>query len=210
MVLASCKTKIGRGLQLGIAALLIGGLVPMMAFAAKPAPVAPPVVAAEPVVEAPVEKGNANVGQDIFLGIRKLKNGGPACVSCHSASVGSLDGGALGPNLTKVYETKEPLLHIDADGNGWANDPGIPTMGPVFSAKKITEEEMDNLRAFFAKQATQPVQSGAGGTFTIIGIIGAVVLLVFFNIVWSNRYRTRCNGTAHDALWRNYGGKGGR
>ena len=207
MVLASCKKKIGRGLQLGLAALLIGGLVPMMANAA---PAAAPVVAAEPVVEAPVEKGDANAGQNLFLGVTSLKNGGPACVSCHSASTGALDGGALGPNLTKVYETKEPLLHIDADGNGWANDPGIPTMGAVFSKKPITEGEMDNLRAFFARQAKGPVASSQGGTFTIIGIAGAIVLLIIFNIVYSNRYRNRCNGTAHDALWRNYGGKGGR
>lgn len=209
MGFVSCKKNISRGLQLGLATLLVGGLLPMTVNAAQPAATAP-VAAAEPVASAPVEPGNPGIGEQIFFGQRALKNGGPPCVSCHSASAGALDGGALGPNLTKVYETKEPLLHIDADGNGWANDPGIPTMGAVFSRKKITEDEMDNLRAFFAKQAQKPVASGSGGTFAIIGIGGCIALLIFFNIVWSNRYRTRCNGTAHDALWRNYGGKGGR
>lgn len=204
MGLASCKNKIGRGLKLGLAALLIGGLVPLTAIAEQSAATAP-VAAAAPAVGGPVETGNASVGEQLFLGTKALKNGGPACISCHSASVGSLDGGALGPNLTKVYETKEVLLNT-----AWANDAGIPTMGQVFSRKNITEDEMVDLRAFFERQSMQPVKTGAAGTFTIIGLIGCVVLLVLMNIIWSNRYRTRCNGTAHDALWRNYGGKGGR
>src|SRR3989337_709452 len=43
-------------------------------------------------------------GRALFTGARRLENGGPACMSCHSvAGLGALGGGALGPDLTLAY-----------------------------------------------------------------------------------------------------------
>lgn len=83
-------------------------------------------------------------------------------------------------------------------------------MMPIFSQRNITDEEVSHLRAFFAQQSKGEVASSATGTFTILGLGGFVGILIVFNIIWSGRYRNRNKGTAHDALWRNYGGKGGR
>ncbi len=200
MDLKSCKRFFGKGLQLGLGLLLVSGLVPMAAFAEQ---------AAAPAVEAaaPAEAGNANVGRALFTGAKRFTNGGPPCISCHSAGVGELGGGILGPNLTKVYadESKNPLINAV-----WINNPSTPVMGPVFSNRNVTDEEVGNLRAFFAEQAKGEVAASSTGTFTIIGLGGFVGILIAFNIIWSGRYRNRNKGTAHDALWRNYGGKGGR
>ncbi|MDO8427550.1 MAG: hypothetical protein Q7T24_08550 [Deltaproteobacteria bacterium] len=200
MDLKSCKRFFGKGLQLGLGLLLVSGLVPMAAFAEQ---------AAAPAVEAaaPAEAGNANVGRALFIGAKRFTNGGPPCISCHSAGVGELGGGILGPNLTKVYadESKNPLINAV-----WINNPSTPIMGPVFSNRNVTDEEVGNLRAFFAEQAKGEVAASSTGTFTIIGLGGFVGILIAFNIIWSGRYRNRNKGTAHDALWRNYGGKGGR
>jgi len=136
----------------------------------------------------------------------KFTNAGPACISCHSASVGALDGGNLGPNLTMAYvdESKHPLL-----STAWVNGGGSPTMGPIFTAKNITEKEMEDLRAFLKVQGANGVAPSQTGTFAGIGLIGFVAIMILFSIIWSRRYSKRPKNTAHDALWRNYGGKGG-
>ncbi len=219
MVLKSCKKLLKDGMQLGLGFMLMAGLVPALMpeeavaadqaapQAAIAAPEAPADAAVAPAEAEPAEPGDANIGRQYFMGARRLTNGGPPCISCHSAGVGSLGGGVLGPNLTKVYAdpSKNPLLN-----SVWINNPGTPVMGPVFSNRNITDEEVTHLRAFFQQQSKGEVASSKTGAFAIIGIGGFIGILIIFNIIWAGRYRSRNNGTAHDALWRNYGGKGGR
>ncbi|MBI5970495.1 MAG: hypothetical protein HY884_05015 [Deltaproteobacteria bacterium] len=205
MVFESSKKIVIGGLRLGAAMVLAAGVMTATAYAAPPA--SAPAVVAPAAPAGPVETGNASIGEMLFKGERRFANGGPPCMSCHSASTGSLEGGVLGPNLTKTYadETKNGLL-----STMWVNQPSIPVMGPVFSAKNITDDEMGNLRAFFERQSKGAVAASAGGTFTIIGILGGIGILIIFSLIWSGRYSKRAGNTAHDALWRNYGGKGGR
>ncbi|MBI5642287.1 MAG: hypothetical protein HY954_02305 [Deltaproteobacteria bacterium] len=217
MDLKSCKRIFGKGLQLGLASLLIAGFASISASAAEQAASTPAPAVAAPAadaaaapadaVAAPAEKGDARIGSLLFTGGKRFTNGAPPCISCHSASVGALGGGVLGPNLTKVYadESKNPLIN-----SAWINNPSTPVMGAVFSNRNVTDEEVDNLRAFFAEQAKGNVAPSSTGTFTIVGLGGFIGILIIFNIIWSGRYRNRNRGTAHDALWRNYGGKGGR
>ena len=207
MVFERCKKQVIKGLQFGVAAVLAAGVMTATAHAV-PAVSAPATVVAAPAAPAgPVETGNANIGEALFKGEKRFTNGGPACMSCHSASTGSLDGGVLGPNLTKTYadETKNGLL-----STMWVNQPSIPVMGPIFSSRNITDGEMGNLRAFFERQSKGAVAGSTGGTFTIIGILGGIGILIIFSLIWSGRYSKRAGNTAHAALWRNYGGKGGR
>lgn len=208
MVLKSCKKILGKGLQLGLAALLVSALVPMAQAAEQAATQAAPAVeAAAPAEVAPAEPGDASIGKLLFTGERGFASGAPPCISCHSAGVGGLDGGALGPNLTKTYAdpSKNPLINA-----AWINNPGTPVMGPVFSNRNVSDDEAQHLRAFFAQQSKGEVAPSKGGAFTIISLGGFIGILIVFNIIWSGRYRNRNKGTAHDALWRNYGGKGGR
>ena len=126
MVLKSCRKIFGKGLQLGLAALLVGALVPMAYAAEQAAPAAqaaaPEVAPAEaaPVEAAPAEPGNAAVGKLLFTGEQSFASGAPPCMSCHSAGVGVLGGGALGPDLTKTYAdpSKNPLINA-----AWINNP---------------------------------------------------------------------------------------
>ena len=220
MVLSSSQRLFEKGIRLmSAAALIVGvGILPMQAMAEQaatghPAPAAeaaaPEAAPAEamPMEAAPVETGDANIGKTLFTGETRLTNGGPPCMSCHSAGVGELGGGILGPNLTMVYadESKNPFL-----STGWVNGGGSPVMGPIFAAKNVTEEEMQDLRAFFKSASERGMVGSSTGTFTGIGIIGGVGIMILFSIIWSRRYSKRNQNTAHDALWRNYGGKGGR
>ncbi len=189
MVLESCKRMLGKGvLSVVLALFLVAGALAMPAQAA-------------------MEPGDPAIGQRIFTGQQRLTNGGPPCISCHSAGVGALGGGQLGPDLTKVYAnpSKNPLIN-----GAWINAPLDTPMGPIFSNRPVTDEEVGNLRAFFEQASKKDVASSKTGAFTIIGLGGFIGILIVFNIIWSGRYRSMNKGTAHDALWRNYGGKGGR
>ncbi|GMR04630.1 MAG: hypothetical protein BMS9Abin23_0531 [Thermodesulfobacteriota bacterium] len=188
MVLESCRKVLGRGVLLALALFLISGMVPMSSATAQ-------------------DTGDAAIGERLYTGQQRLTNGGPPCITCHNVSYGALGGGTLGPDLTKVYANpaKNPLV-----STAWINNFGSPVMGPIFNARPITEEEVANIRAFFSQQSEGAVRSAPTGTFVIVGLGGFIGILIVFNIIWSGRYRSRCKGTAHDALWRNYGGKGGR
>lgn len=204
MILSSFRL-FKRGVILLLAMVVMGG-TSIMTLAAETQPAAEGAQQAAPA-EAAVPAGDYNTGKTLFTGEKAFANGGPACMSCHSAGVGDLGGGVLGPNLTKAFAdpTKNALL-----STGWVNGGGSPVMGPIFSNKKITDEEMTNLRAFFKAASEKEAVPSSTGTFTILGLGGFVGILVLFSIVWSGRYSKRNQNTAHDALWRNYGGKGGR
>lgn len=211
------KSSSARVKQLVIASAicLLAGFTPMKSGAeqapaaggtppgqAAEVPAAAPEAAAAP---APEEKGDAATGQALFTGGKSFTNGAAPCISCHSAGVGALGGGSLGPDLTKAFvdDTKNPLL-----STVWVNGGGSPTMGPIYSAKNITDDEMGHIRAFLKAQGKQEVASSSTGAFAGLGIAGCVGMLVLFGIIWGGRYSKRTANTAHDALWRNYGGKG--
>lgn len=203
MVVSGYQGLCKKGFKSLLAVHLVAGMVlfPVAVKAEQVATEQPAVAEA-----APLETGDANVGRALFTGEMRFANAGPPCMSCHSSGVGALDGGSLGPNLTKAYvdESKNPLL-----STAWVNGGGSPTMGPIFMAKNITEAEMENLRAFLKAQGANDVAPSQSATFAGIGIIGFVAILILFTIIWSGRYSKRTRNTAHDALWRNYGGKGG-
>jgi len=208
MGLESSKKMLKSGVRLAAALFLFMGLMSAPAMAAEKAAAATVVTpAAAPVAAEPVEPGDASIGEQLFKGEVRLVNGGPPCISCHSVSVGALNGGRLGPNLTKVYAdpTKNGFV-----SDAWINGGGSPVMGPIFGEKNITEAEVNNIRAFFKKQSKGEVADSATGSFVIIGLAGFIGILIIFSIIWAGRYSKRAGNTAHDALWRNYGGKGGR
>ena len=186
------------GVRYALAVLLLAGTLPAVASAAQDA---------AQVAAGPQETGDPGLGRMFFTGEKRFTNGGPPCISCHSASIGGLGGGKLGPDLSRTYAdpSKNPMIN-----SAWINAPIQTPMGPVFSNKPVTDEEVAALRAFFEQQSSGNVAPAPTGTFTIVGIAGTIGILIIFNIIWSGRYRNRNKGTAHDALWRNYGGKGGR
>jgi cytochrome c553 len=151
--------------------------------------------------------GDVEGGKKLFTGERALVNGGPPCISCHNAGVGPLGGGTLGPDLSKIWVDKSFLIHP-----AWINGVGVPLMGPIYNTHKVTDEEVEDLKAFFSAQAEKAVAAKGRPNFAKFvggGIAGFVSIMIVFSIIWSGRLRKRNKGTAHDDLWRNYAGKGG-
>ncbi len=128
-------------------------------------------------------------GLMLFQGVMQLANGGPPCISCHTArDVGGLSGGRLGPDLTRVFERLEGRKNLAS----WLTAPATPTMSPVFKRHPLKPEEILPLIAFFEDEARIGGEdsSSASLTFLLIGLGGAALALVLFDQIWKDRFRS--------------------
>lgn len=136
----------------------------------------------QPAETQPAGPGDADVGKRLFTGDDNLANGGPACISCHTiAGIGSLGGGAVGPDLTTAAARY---------GTGLAaviQQPAFPTMQPIYAPGPITAQEAANLAAFIAAAPQAERSSGAVGKLLLLGFGGAMALLAVGLLVWRKR-----------------------
>ncbi len=137
-----------------------------------------------PLLPEDVEEGRA-----LFLGRKPLKNGGPACIACHTVNgaEGLFGGGRLGPNLTRAYARLEGRKGLSA----WLSAPPGLTMSPIFSRHPLDGEEILPLVAFLKDETEKdkPERTTAMINFLLFGIGGAVLLLVAFDFIWNKRFR---------------------
>lgn len=127
--------------------------------------------------------GDPVAGKDLFTGVIRFQNGGPACMACHSiAGIGALGGGALGPDLTPAY-TKFGEAGL---ASVLVRTP-FPTMNPIFSSRPLTAQEQANLRAFLQQAAVAKRPVEAVGQLAGLAAVGAGVLLVLTQLSWRRR-----------------------
>jgi cytochrome c2 len=141
-------------------------------------------VSMEPFTPDDVARGRA-----IFIGRQSLSNGGPACLACHSVpEIGGLGGGNVGPDLTRVFERLQGRASLSA----WLQSPATPTMQSVLRDTPLKPDEIHALTALFeetAKTGTPAQPAVAQLSFLLLGIGGAVLLLVAFDFIWKGRLR---------------------
>jgi mono/diheme cytochrome c family protein len=141
------------------------------------------VVASSPAAVT-LPPGDSARGEAVFTGATGLQNGAPACISCHStAGIGSLGGGTLGPDLTNVQERygevglPQTLQNLP-----------FPTMRGVFGEKPLTNSEVADLYAYFAR-ANQATAGALNYIFVLIGLVGFLVLLLISHLLWRKRLK---------------------
>ncbi len=126
-------------------------------------------------------------GRELFIGVRLLKNGAPACIACHTVSgLGSLGGGRLGPDLTHAYGRlggRQGLIP-------WLGAVPSATMRPIFQEHSLAEDEVLALTAFLKEEteSDRPENRAAVVNFLLIGMAGAAVLLAVFDRIWNRRF----------------------
>ena len=128
-------------------------------------------------------------GRAIFAGERRLVNGGPACISCHTVkATGALGGGRLGPDLTRVYERLQGRKTMAA----WLFAPATPSMASVFRRHALKPEEILPLVAYFEDAARRGGQddSAARLQFLLLGLGGSALGLVLMDAAWKRRFRS--------------------
>ncbi len=123
-------------------------------------------------------------GKAYFMGVTRFKNGGTACISCHSAGdAGALGGGVLAKDLTTVYSTyKDEGLSMALELLAF------PIMVTVFENKALTEEEIYALKAFFYTTDLAGVPTpNYQKKFLFLGIGGTVLSLGVIDFTWRRR-----------------------
>jgi mono/diheme cytochrome c family protein len=130
---------------------------------------------------------DVNRGMNMFVGTKQLKNGGAACISCHStSSIKTPGGGNLGPDLTKVAKR----LGGERGLMAWLGSPASRMMRPIYQKSPLEKDEIHALVAYLVAEKEDEVQAaGFQIKFFGLGIIGAVVVFILFAVIWGNRFR---------------------
>ncbi len=149
------------------------------------------------VQQQPASKEDIQTGQDLFQGILRFENGGPACNACHDVRNDAvIGGGILATELTSVFSrmgsagVKAILGHAP-----------FPVMQAAYQDQSLTEQEVTALVAFLeyadSEQYNQmPRDYGVG--LLLSGFAGASVLFIFFGVVWRGRKKGSVNQAIYD------------
>jgi len=129
--------------------------------------------------------GDATRGKAYFVGDKRFENGGPHCISCHSiAGIGSLGGGALGPDLTANGYTKY------GEGLGaFLGSPATVTMNAVWKNTPMTPQEQADLFAFMKNASVSEREPGALLQIALLAVAGAAALIALAQAYWGKRLR---------------------
>jgi cytochrome c peroxidase len=124
----------------------------------------------------------AKKGMALFDGSSRFKNGGPSCMTCHNVTNEKLiPGGLFAKDLTEVN---------GATAVAFANTLPNAPMKAAYGHKTISQEELDDLSAFFDyTNATKDSQTKNSGFsyFWIGGILGLIVLFILVQLIWMGR-----------------------
>jgi len=153
---------------------------------AAPAPVRPPTEA------------DITHGEKLFSGVQHLTNGGPSCISCHTANYkNTFSGGGLARDLTTAFSRLNGAAGIQAI----LSNPPFPAMKQAYEGKPLTEEEKISITAFLQevdqnKAAQQAKNYNAQLLFSGLG--GAFLLLLLFGGLWTRSKRKSVNQAIYD------------
>jgi len=164
---------------------------------------AKPRVASVPVSDRPFTPGDVARGRELFLGLRRLANGGPACITCHAVNRGEgRDGGRLGPDLTKSYERLGGRAALSA--HLWA--PATSLMRSAYQRHGLDSDEVLSLAAYLEDTDQQCAEGNSPlpVKLLLLGLAGTVLGLSTLGALWGSRSRRRdgaaLNGTSAAAL----------
>lgn len=133
----------------------------------------------------PAPAGDPVAGRALFVGNVRFTNGGPPCMGCHSISgLGSLGGGALGPDLTGAY-----AKYGDVGLADFLNKVPLPTMNAVWTLHPLTLQEQANLFAFLKGAAPSTRPATALWQLAVLAIVGAALLICAAQFLWRGRLR---------------------
>lgn len=134
-------------------------------------------------------KADIKRGHDLFVGRESQENGGPPCISCHSAQGANsiLAGGILSKDLTNSF------ARLGDEGLDAAlKNPAFEVMNKVYGDRPLKTEEVFALRAFLYttnRGATDELEGSSGHAMAVplVGILLVVIVLMLLNAAWSRR-----------------------
>ena len=154
---------------------------------------------AAPALPTPLETATAAdlaLGQDLFSGKVRLAAGGPACRSCHHVTgMGIMGGGTLARDLTQVVGRMGAL-----GAQAVLTAPPFPVMTRAYADHPLSEQEIFSLVAFLEQLDRDQVleaSNGFGLGLFFAGLVGAILLVVLYALIWMNRKQGSVYGAIH-------------
>lgn len=125
-------------------------------------------------------------GQNLFQGLERLKNGGPACNSCHHVKNDAvIGGGVLAKDLTAVF------TRLGTPGiNAILGSPPFPVMAAAYADYPLTDDETAALVGFLQDaDKRQELQHPRDYGFQLVGTgaIALVPLMGLYSLIWRKR-----------------------
>ncbi len=152
---------------------------------------------AQPAAVQPATEEQILLGQDLFQGKTRFTNSGPTCNSCHEVTNDAvIGGGVLAAELTTVFSK------LGGPGvRAILGSPPFPVMQRAYQDKPLTDEEVVALVGFLqradAEQALhQPRDYGI--KLFAAGVVGTLLLLGLYSLLWSGRLRGSVNQSIYD------------
>ncbi len=125
---------------------------------------------AAPAPAAPA--ADAGRGEALFVGSRRLANGGAPCLACHGLAGHGLGFSAsFGPDLSAASQTYD-----EASLAGMLTDIPFPTMEPIYRAHALTPDERADVATFLL--SVHPGPLAGDPRLALAGEAGAGVLVV--------------------------------
>ncbi|MDP6095952.1 MAG: hypothetical protein QGG67_08215 [Gammaproteobacteria bacterium] len=137
------------------------------------------------------------LGGDLFQGVRRFQNAGPACNACHDVQNDTVTGGGtLAAELTSAFSRmgSAGLTAIIATAP-------FPAMQSAYGEKPVEEAEIASLVAFFEYADSESDSQQAVNYFLRLftsGVIGAVFLFVLIPLIWLRRKVGSVNQAIYD------------
>ena len=123
-------------------------------------------------------------GKNLFTGVERFQNGGPACLACHSvAGIGALGGGLLGPDLTGVVDRYGGPQGVAA----FVSNPATPVMSSVWPLKPLTPQELADVVAFLQQASVGERPFQLVWQLAALAVVGTAVLAGVATVYWHER-----------------------
>lgn len=164
----------------GIIELLKSGWTSEAAIAAAPA-------------GAPPSEAEIRTGAELFQGVTRLSNGGPACSSCHHVSnTAVIGGGVLAKSLTQAFG------RLGGPGiQAILQAPPFPVMQQAYKDRPLSKDEIAALVGYLRNANSHPTsynQPREDGIKLLLGGLGGLCLLLgLYSFTWRRRKRGPVN-----------------
>ncbi len=139
---------------------------------------------------------NVSEGLLLFSGKKRLTNGGPSCISCHTVKDDRIfSSGTLAKELSETYE-----IMGSAGVAAILKNPPFPVMGVTYKNTSLTEEEILNLTAYLRSVSENRIYQHPvdfGFTFAVIGILVFISLMISIIVLYFKRKKLSVNHEIH-------------
>ena len=125
-------------------------------------------------------------GERLFTGDTHLRNGGPACVSCHSiAGIPFPGGGTLGPDLTRAYRKLGPRGTQSAMQTLY-----FQVMTPIYGVHPLGSEEQADLMAFLEQAESRRQSQWSTQIVLLAALLLGAAFVALTGFLWRDRVKS--------------------